>query len=656
MPAHDFPGQVDVAQYSFAGGMETRFAASKEDTYSHGRNVEIRSGKAQTRRGLARAFPQRVESAIAGFYFNKDDARFNDQATGHNGFWFDTFYFSAFVPFVRLNGSALVKSSAWPDFRFIVCADGLVRVISDGYTALIPTKYQIDPQCRVEFCQAANKVYLYSRQPNFIPMQWDFGPRGFVDVDPPTIAQDPDPTQTGEPGELYWDPMPNLLSPVYAYGRIWGWINDNEIAASDIYDFNNWDVTLRAFPVGFNDGDKPTCLIPYARQYLLASKANSLWIIDGIESDDLGQSLSVLQLASNVGICGHRAIAVDGATAYFMSREGVRRVVINQYGHPMLNDVILSDPIQSVIRRINWAAADSICAATHDNYLLFAIPIDGATTNNAVIAYDMTFGSWVGIWDGPLLRPFSLHVRDGDLIALCNDGAFRKLLACHYQDSCDPTTEFADYRPGYPYYEGECVKYLGVHYRCVTRNEVYDTNSNQVVYQPPTNSDYWVTTDPYDECQIRTELVTRLYQVPDPANDNHPTICEIGFSHIDPEVSLFMLEEEPHEEVQLFDAPFTYAQSLYDIFGADPWDPTNTNLDYETHCRQDYAWYIVNGEFYIPAAGHVMEGLAQHCARFMVISHRKRGVAFKIVNRRGFLRIDYLAFLAMIMTFAHKER
>jgi hypothetical protein len=62
----------------------------------------------------------------------------------------------------------------------------------------------------------------------------------------------------------------------------------------------------------------------------------------------------------------------------------------------------VSDDIQPVIDRINWPSQDRIVSAAQDNYLFFAVPLDGSTVNNAILVYNTTTAKWESVDEFPI--------------------------------------------------------------------------------------------------------------------------------------------------------------------------------------------------------------------------------------------------------------
>lgn len=59
-------------------------------------------------------------------------------------------------------------------------------------------------------------------------------------------------------------------------------------------------------------------------------------------------------------------------------------------------DVPISRDIQPYIDRINWEYASAARAEAHDNHVYFAVPLDGAMVNNAVLVYSTLTQRWAG--------------------------------------------------------------------------------------------------------------------------------------------------------------------------------------------------------------------------------------------------------------------
>ena len=85
----DSKREVVDGQLDFSGGMNMISPVLKDNEYRYSENFSIRNGVLQTRGGIRRAFPILSWWWNEQFYFNEDNAKYNDGS--HTGFWFGDF-------------------------------------------------------------------------------------------------------------------------------------------------------------------------------------------------------------------------------------------------------------------------------------------------------------------------------------------------------------------------------------------------------------------------------------------------------------------------------------------------------------------------------------------------------------------------------------
>jgi hypothetical protein len=180
------------------------------------------------------------------------------------------------------------------------------------------------------------------------------------------------------------------------------------IWASNILSFGSgqWQGTTRSFRIGGGDGDPITALCPVQGSTLAVFKANSVWLVNTSAASDSGTSTwSATVVAESVGFSvgcvGKWAVAAYGNDVFFMAQDGVRSVQRMQAaaGQWQLTAPI-SQPVQQYIDRINPAAWQGICAQSYKEFVLFAVPLDSSTVNNAVLVYSARLAKWLGCWTG----------------------------------------------------------------------------------------------------------------------------------------------------------------------------------------------------------------------------------------------------------------
>lgn len=133
------------------------------------------------------------------------------------------------------------------------------------------------------------------------------------------------------------------------------------------------------FEVRTNDGDKITGIKNYLNS-LIIFKSKSFHELTGDNPDNF-----VLKEASDqYGCLSHKAAVVFENQLLFLDRKGI----CHWNG---ANVRIISSKIESIFTRMNVAGAFDTARAVHvkaRNEVWFAIPVDGATTNNLIVVYD----------------------------------------------------------------------------------------------------------------------------------------------------------------------------------------------------------------------------------------------------------------------------
>lgn len=112
---------------------------------------------------------------------------------------------------------------------------------------------------------------------------------------------------------------------------------------------------------------------------------------------------NVRLISANIGCVATKSVqfmpGAPGGDIWFLTRDGVRAITRAQ------DDTIagvtppVSDPIKTTIERINFAFAHKAVSAFHDGVYYLAVPLDGATENSHVLAFDMNQPGWtINTW------------------------------------------------------------------------------------------------------------------------------------------------------------------------------------------------------------------------------------------------------------------
>jgi hypothetical protein len=579
----DHTYEVVDGQVSFDGGMRLVGDTLAENEYRYSENMIVRHGDAETRPGIRRAFRVLDAGFQESFYFNEENARYNDAT--HTGFWFPwQFVGSAWGD---IQGVAFFRFLDDDDFRVIVVSDGQVFVHERGFVTSVPTAETIATTESIEFVsgQGANDgtqylVMLRGEDEN--PMYWDGADTGFVAFTSPGTT----------------NRIPKSQHGCYAYGRLWLVRDRDDVYASDSLDFDTYNFTDQLFGVNPRDGDELVRLLPFHDNYIICFKERAIYVLNGVNEPiaaggALSDNVSLTTVSRDVGLVSRNAVVVHGEQVTFLSYKGITSLARTKENTLVGRDQVLSAPIQPIIDRINWDAASVACAGSHNDYLLFAVPLDGATVNSHVIVYDLQAnggrGAFVGLWQSELMNPIQFFSEKENIYFLDNDGAFREMFTGDPWDSEDVFDDTSLWDNSILYDEGvlvsrETAGEISI-YRCLIEN----TNKT-----PEDEATYWEKvsdTSAENLYPVVSKLWTRFYEHGDRMSPKRFSRGEIRFAHQDPSLSVQIEDRDPGTLVDLFDAQ-TFDRTKYDIAGHADWEPNNEDLDWWNAHREDYTVYL----------------------------------------------------------------
>ena len=101
-----------------------------------------------------------------------------------------------------------------------------------------------------------------------------------------------------------------------------------------------------------------------------------------------------------IGCVAHRSIQQVGNDVFFLSEDGVRTLGRTLSDQEIGVSSPISEPIDDIIKRINWAYIDTASSVYHANRYLLSVPVDSATTPNYVLVWNQLTKSWSGYWTG----------------------------------------------------------------------------------------------------------------------------------------------------------------------------------------------------------------------------------------------------------------
>lgn len=185
-------------------------------------------------------------------------------------------------------------------------------------------------------------------------------------------------------------------------GRVFaaGLTAKDNITWSTLLDGTAWD-PADTFSVGGGDGEGITGMCSWQSSRLLVFKRNSIYAVNTPSTVTPGtDTWSTETVNRRIGCVAHRSIQQVGNDVFFLSEDGVRTLGRTLSDQEIGVSSPISEPIDDIIKRINWAYIDTASSVYHANRYLLSVPVDSATTPNYVLVWNQLTKSWSGYWTG----------------------------------------------------------------------------------------------------------------------------------------------------------------------------------------------------------------------------------------------------------------
>jgi hypothetical protein len=174
---------------------------------------------------------------------------------------------------------------------------------------------------------------------------------------------------------------------------------DNNLYVSNILSPEVWNPVLQSVTLDPVVSDVITGQVNWQRQTLAVFRNGSTWIIETGPNLDV-VNWEVNRASATVGCCSHGTIVQCGIDVFFLSETGRGVYALSQVPTSDQMGVWqpISAPIKRYIDRINWSAIANARATYWNDLYILSVPIDGASYNNAILAYSVTLNAWQGLW------------------------------------------------------------------------------------------------------------------------------------------------------------------------------------------------------------------------------------------------------------------
>jgi hypothetical protein len=290
--------------------------------------------------------------------------------------------------FVGLRGAGIFSD---PNGReWLLAADAVATwLMADGET---PQKVELPGgvvlQETVKIVQAFDTVLMF-RGFDEPTLCWK-GDRREPWTTPAQEAPNPD-------APSFLDPIPNAPWGVTHGNRVWVPVSRDEMAYSDLQDYTNFDLTLAVVRINAGNDDSLVTAVPFRGGRLIVFKDQSFYGLSGTEGDDLFNTLTVEVLSTEIGCAAGDTVCTVGGDLIWLANGHVYRMSEALQDSLQASAVPVSLSIEATMRRVNWQHVAAAQAVVIDQYYMLALPVDGSTSNNALLVYDTTTRQWQGI-------------------------------------------------------------------------------------------------------------------------------------------------------------------------------------------------------------------------------------------------------------------
>lgn len=418
--------------------------------------------------------------------------------------------------------------------------------------------------------QANNQVYLF-RGPNAKPLYWT----GDWNT---TFAEVPDTTLPSS-----FNSIPYSNQATYYQNRLWVKDGKDEVAASDILAFEDYDPLANEISANTGNSDYIVATFPFGQNSLVVFKNKSVLLFQNVEGSL--SDVTMTEVTRQVGLIGINAVTSIGPDLAYVSYGNINLLTLTNTNNSLQHKTLpLSTKIRAIMRRVNWEQGYKISLGYWNNKLYVALPLDNSPVCNACVVYNFTTENWYGEWN------------------------FSSSINMNIQG-------------------WQVVDYLGLQrMHAITEDgRIFVTDEGQ-----------------NDICgavvaEISTELVTRAY---DTDNLNHfQRRIYLDLATNRPKFSAWSYTEGASEESSLI-TDQTYSRSETWKFNDSTYDLTNANNDFNRPYRKDYS----TGPNSVQSGTGFQPEMVQEFRLPLITRRQGRLSWLKVTNTRGFVSVMSLGF------------
>jgi hypothetical protein len=367
--------------------------------------------------------------------------------------------------------------------------------------------------------QANNEVYLF-RGESQTPLYWDGNWNGTFAVVPNTTLP------------ASFESIPNSKQATYYQDRLWVINGKDEIAASDVLEFQDYDPAANEITTNTGNSDYLVATFPFGSNSLIAFKNKSIYLVQNVSASLV--DVANTEITRQVGLIGINAVCSVGPDLAYASYGNINLLTLTSTNNAVQHKTLpLSARIRKIMDRVNWEVGYKISMGYWNNKLYVALPLDNSIYCNGVVVYNFITQTWYGEWNF------------AESMNMCIQGF-------------------------------QVLDYLGLQrLHAITEDgRIFVTDEGQ--------NDISGTT----VAEISSELVTRAYMVQNLNHFQRRMFMDIGTNR--PNFTVTVYTDGASEENTLITGQ-TYSRSESWKFNDSAYDLTNVNDDYNRAYRKDYS-------------------------------------------------------------------
>lgn len=352
---------------------------------SNGRNMRFSYGVGSTRRGIVK-FP-----------------------------WANLYAASAITPFTTIYGAGLFNDPNGVEWLVLATSSGLYRISAGTEAQTLGLEAGQTITSDVWMVQCFDKMVMF-RGDDLAPLVMNSIDEGFMSITDKSLTDlygtGNEPTDPITPAGT--EAIPNSTTAICFQNRLVIPYSGDQVAVSEILNYTRFHPIENNFRINQGTEDDLVGVYPFNPETLLFLKRNSIYAVTGLTGDWYATA-SLQELTREYGCVSFKTIKAVGRDVWFLSEErGVCSIGQSEDGKLRGLDLPVSEEMDPVIRRINWAYAAGATATWFNNRYYLAVPLDDARQTGPSLVINSEYTPQDGSFDVTVRAGSKLKITVGN--------------------------------------------------------------------------------------------------------------------------------------------------------------------------------------------------------------------------------------------------